>query len=110
MKNNRRILIAVASLFLSGCASMNNKERGAVIGAGAGAAVGGVIGNNTGSTARGAIIGAVIGGAAGAVIGHQMDQQAKEITQAIPGAKVERVGEGIEVTFDSGLLFDFDSD
>src|SRR4029078_6254057 len=25
-------------------------------------------------------------------------------------AKVERVGEGIQVTFDSGLLFDFDSD
>jgi outer membrane protein OmpA-like peptidoglycan-associated protein len=89
---------------------MNNKERGAVIGAGAGAAVGGVIGNNTGSTARGAIIGAVVGGAAGAIIGHQMDQQAKEIDQSIPGAKVERVGEGIEVTFDSGLLFDFDSD
>ena len=89
---------------------MNNKERGAVIGAGAGAAVGGVIGNNTGSTARGAIIGAVVGGAAGAIIGHQMDQQAKEIDQSIPGAKVERVGEGIQVTFESGLLFDFDSD
>ena len=105
--------LALASSFaISGCASMNNKERGAVIGAGAGAAVGGVIGNNTGSgsTAKGAIIGAAIGGAAGAIIGHQMDQQAKEITQAIPGAKVERVGEGIEVTFDSGLLFDFDSD
>ena len=115
MKNNRRLIAAAgvfASLALSACASMSNKERGAVIGAGAGAAVGGVIGNNTGngSTARGAIIGAVVGGAAGAVIGHQMDQQAKEITQAIPGAKVERVGEGIEVTFDSGLLFDFDSD
>jgi outer membrane protein OmpA-like peptidoglycan-associated protein len=89
---------------------MSNKERGAVIGAGTGAAVGGVIGNNTGSTARGAIIGAVIGGAAGAIIGHQMDQQAKEIDQSVPGAKVERVGEGIQVTFDSGLLFDFDSD
>jgi outer membrane protein OmpA-like peptidoglycan-associated protein len=89
---------------------MSNKERGAVIGAGAGAAVGGVIGNNTGSTARGAIIGAVVGGAAGAVIGHQMDQQAKEIDETVPGAKVERVGEGIDVTFDSGLLFDFDSD
>src|SRR6476469_8588527 len=113
MMNNRKFLITAglfASAALSACASMNNKERGAVIGAGAGAAVGGVIGNNTGSTARGAIIGAVVGGAAGAVIGHQMDQQAKEISQAIPGAKVERVGEGIEVTFDSGLLFDFDSD
>lgn len=112
-ENRKRALIVVAllgSFGLSACASMSNKERGAVIGAGAGAAVGGVIGNNTGSTARGAIIGAVIGGAAGAVIGHQMDQQAKEIDQSVPGAKVERVGEGIQVTFDSGLLFDFDSD
>jgi len=113
---NNKIRITVASVLAAGmlvsvgCASMNQKERGAVIGAGAGAAIGGVIGNQTGSTARGAIIGAVIGGAAGAVIGHQMDQQAKEIDQSIPGAKVERVGEGIEVTFESGLLFDFDSD
>ena len=104
------VLIAAGTLGTSACASMNQKERGAVIGAGAGAAIGGVIGNQTGSTARGAIIGAVVGGAAGAIIGHQMDQQAKEIDQSIPGAKVERVGEGIEVTFESGLLFDFDSD
>jgi outer membrane protein OmpA-like peptidoglycan-associated protein len=104
------LLVAAGTIGTSACASMNQKERGAVIGAGAGAAVGGVIGNNTGSTARGAIIGAVVGGAAGAIIGHQMDQQAKEIDQSIPGAKVERVGEGIEVTFESGLLFDFDSD
>jgi outer membrane protein OmpA-like peptidoglycan-associated protein len=68
-----------------------------------------VIGNQTGSTTRGAIIGAVVGGAAGAIIGHQMDQQAKELEQNIPGARVARVGEGIAVTFDSGLLFDFDS-
>lgn len=112
--NNRRAfaaLIILGSTGLSACASMSSKERGAVIGGAAGAAVGGVIGNNTGgSTAKGAIIGAVIGGAAGAVIGHQMDQQAKEIDQTVPGAKVERVGEGIQVTFDSGLLFDFDSD
>jgi outer membrane protein OmpA-like peptidoglycan-associated protein len=102
-------LAVIGVIATSGCASMSNKERGAVIGAGAGAAIGGVIGNNTGSTARGAIIGAVVGGAAGAIIGHQMDQQAKEIDQSIPGAKVERVGEGIQVTFESGLLFDFDS-
>ena len=59
--------------------------------------------------ARGAIIGAVVGGTAGAVIGHQMDQRAKELDQAIAGAKVERVGEGILVTFESGLLYDFGS-
>lgn len=93
-----------------GCASMNKTTKGAVIGGTAGGVVGGVIGNQTGSTARGAIIGAVLGGAAGAIIGHHMDSQADEIRQNVPGAVVERVGEGIQVTFPSGLLFDFDSD
>ena len=93
-----------------GCASMSNQEKGAIIGGTTGAVVGGVIGKHNGSTAKGAIIGAVIGGVAGGIIGHQMDQQAKEIAQNIPGAKVERVGEGIQVTFESGLMFDFDSD
>jgi outer membrane protein OmpA-like peptidoglycan-associated protein len=103
-------LLIFGSVGVSACASMNKKEEGAVIGAAAGGAIGGVIGNQTGSTARGAIIGAVVGGAAGAIIGHQMDQQAKELSQTIPGATVARVGEGIEVTFASGLLFAFDSD
>ncbi len=102
-------LFIAASLLLSACAGMSQKQKGAVIGATTGAAVGGVIGNQTGSTARGAIIGAVVGGAAGAVIGHQMDQQAKELQQNINGATVERVGEGIEVTFASGILFPFNS-
>lgn len=102
--------LIAATLVAAGCASFGKKEGGALIGAGAGAAIGGVIGNNTGSTARGAIIGAAVGGAAGAIIGHQMDQQAKELSLEIPGATVERVGEGIQVTFASGLLYDFDSD
>jgi outer membrane protein OmpA-like peptidoglycan-associated protein len=88
---------------------MNKTEEGVAIGAAAGGAVGAVIGNQTGSTARGAIIGAVVGGAAGGIIGHEMDQRAKELEQNVPGATVVRVGEGIEVTFASGLLFDFDS-
>ena len=104
------LALALASILVSGCASLSNKERGAIIGAGAGAAAGGAIGKAQGSTAKGAIIGAVVGGTIGAVIGHQMDQQAKELEQNIPGATVERVGEGIQVTFESGLLFDFNSD
>ena len=99
---------AVAAATLGGC--YRNAQRGAVIGAGGGAVVGGAIGAATGSTAKGAIIGAVVGGAAGAIIGDQMDRQAREIDQNIPGATVERVGEGIQVTFASGLLYDFDSD
>ena len=94
---------------LGGCASLNNKERGALIGTGAGAAIGGAIGSKNGGTAKGAIIGAAVGGAAGVIIGHQMDQQARELDQNIPGAEVERVGEGIQVTFESGLLYDFNS-
>jgi outer membrane protein OmpA-like peptidoglycan-associated protein len=106
-----RALPALAALAaISACASLSQKEKGAIIGAASGAAVGGVVGNANGSTAKGAIIGAAVGGAAGAVIGHQMDQQAKELEQNIPGAIVERVGEGIQVTFESGLLYDFDSD
>ena len=101
------LLLAVS---VTACASLGRKEEGAVIGAAAGGVIGGVIGNQTGSTARGAIIGAVVGGTIGAVIGHQMDQQAKELQQNIPGAVVARVGEGITVTFASGLLYDFDSD
>lgn len=96
-------------LGIGACSSWGAKERGAVIGAGAGGAVGAVIGNQVGSTARGAIIGAAVGGAAGAIIGHQMDQQAKSLDDDLEGATVSRVGEGIVVTFDSGILFDFDS-
>jgi len=103
-------VLAAAVLTSSACASMSRKEKGAVIGAAAGGAVGAAVGKSNGSTARGAIIGAVVGGAAGAVIGHQMDQQAKELKLEIPGATIERVGEGIQVTFASGLLYDFDSD
>ena len=111
MRHSVMVIPMLATLLASsGCASLNKKERGGIIGAGTGAAVGAVIGRTNGSTAKGAIIGAAVGGTAGAVIGHQMDQQAKEIKQNIPGAIVERVGEGLQVTFESGLLFDYDSD
>ncbi len=104
-----RVALIGAMAFASTACALNHKEKGAMIGGAAGAAAGAVIGNQTGSTARGAIIGAAVGGAAGAIIGHQMDQQAKELAVEIPGAVVERVGEGIQITFDSGLLYDFDS-
>jgi outer membrane protein OmpA-like peptidoglycan-associated protein len=102
--------LVLVTVQAAACASWGRREKGAAVGAAAGGVIGGVIGHQTGSTARGAIIGAVVGGAAGAVIGHQMDQQAKELEQNIPGATVTRVGEGIAVSFASGLLYDFDSD
>ena len=105
-----RVLTLAALMPLALSCAMNKAEEGAIIGAGAGGAVGGVIGKATGSTVRGAIIGAVVGGAAGAVIGHQMDNQAQELAYDLPGAVVQRVGEGITVTFPEGLLFGFNSD
>jgi outer membrane protein OmpA-like peptidoglycan-associated protein len=111
MKGLRSVAgLSAAALLFAGCAGMTHRERGTVIGATTGATVGGVIGSQTGSTARGAILGAVIGGAAGAIIGHQMDQAAKTIEETVPGVVVERIGEGIAVRFESGLMFDFDSD
>lgn len=91
-----------------GCAEWTRMQKGAAIGAGTGGAVGGLIGHAAGSTAVGVILGAVIGGAAGAYIGNYMDKQAAEIERDIAGARVERVGEGIKITFTSGIMFDTD--
>lgn len=101
-------MVTALVLFSPGCAT--KAQTGAIIGAGAGGAVGAAVGKATGSTVRGAIIGAAVGGMAGAAIGHQMDKQAQELAADIPGATVQRVGEGIAVTFPEGLLFGFDSD
>ena len=87
---------------------MNKTEKGAVIGASSGAVIGGIIGNKSKNTALGAILGAAVGGTVGAVIGSKMDKQAKKLEDELgKTATVERVGEGIKVTFNSQLLFDF---
>ncbi|CCH55465.1 OmpA/MotB domain protein [Fibrisoma limi BUZ 3] len=110
------VVLAVSLLStdaLTSCQSIkrntNKTQRGAAIGAGAGAVVGGVVGRRSGNTAVGAILGATVGGAAGAVIGRRMDKQAEEMKRDLPNAQVERVGEGIKITFGSDILFDVDS-
>lgn len=100
-------LFLIATLFTS-CESLqntNNTQRGAGIGAAAGAIIGGIIGNNTGiGTVGGALIGAAVGGGTGALIGNKMDKQAREIDQALPGADVERVGEGIRLVLNENAV------
>jgi outer membrane protein OmpA-like peptidoglycan-associated protein len=102
------VLIISISFALYGCSSWSRSQKGAAAGAAAGGAVGAAIGHQHGNTALGAILGAAIGGAAGAYIGNYMDKQAEEIERDIEGATVERVGEGIKITFDSGILFEID--
>ena len=93
---------------LSNCNAVknaNNKQKGAVIGATGGAVLGAIIGNNVGKGGNGelgAVIGGVVGGTAGVLIGSKMDKQAQKIEEEIPGAQVERVDDGIVVTFDEG--------
>ncbi|MBG9375586.1 OmpA family protein [Panacibacter sp. DH6] len=100
------ILFAATAMMLSSCKSLNNSQKGTGIGAVAGGVAGGLIFKNT---AAGAIIGAAVGGAAGYAIGRHMDKQAEAIKKAIPDAEVTRVGEGIEMTFNSALLFKINS-
>jgi outer membrane protein OmpA-like peptidoglycan-associated protein len=93
-----------------GCKNVSKTAKGGAIGAGAGAAAGAIIGKTYGNTTTGAIIGAAVGGTVGAVIGRQMDNQARELEQSLKDAEIERVGEGIAIKFESGILFGFDSD
>jgi outer membrane protein OmpA-like peptidoglycan-associated protein len=109
-KINGIIAIALTVLFVLfvGCGASKTVQGGG-IGAGAGGVVGGIIGHQYGNTAVGAIIGAAVGGTAGALIGRHMDKQAEEMREDIKNAKIERIGEGIKITFDSGILFAINS-
>jgi outer membrane protein OmpA-like peptidoglycan-associated protein len=118
MKNYKIIgisLLLLVGSFFGGCDAIkntNNTQKGAAIGTTGGAVLGGILGNNMGSGGRGAmgaVLGGVLGGVAGGVIGNKMDKQAREIDQALPGAKVERVGEGILLVLnENAIRFDYD--
>ncbi|MBF6607156.1 MAG: OmpA family protein [Flavobacterium sp.] len=106
-------VMMTAGTVFTGCEAAKNTnktQRGVAIGAASGAVIGGVLGNNVGKGgkgAMGAVLGGVIGGVAGGVIGNQMDKQAREIDNAVPGAEVERIGEGIKLTLkENAVRFD----
>jgi outer membrane protein OmpA-like peptidoglycan-associated protein len=104
----RRITIGITAIafMIFSCKSANKQQKGTVIGAAGGAAVGAIIGKGS---IWGILAGAAIGGTAGNLIGKKMDKQAKELKQAVPTAEVNRVDEGINVTFESGLMFALNS-
>ena len=93
-------------ILASGCSSMNKQQKGTVIGAAGGAAIGAAVSKGS---IWGILAGAAIGGLAGNLIGKKMDKQAAELKQSVPTAQVERVGEGINLTFESGLMFQVNS-
>ena len=108
-----------ASLLLCGAiilgCGISNTGKGTLIGSGAGAALGAgigyLIGGDGQAAAIGAAVGTAVGAGTGAVIGRQMDKKAEELA-ALENAQVETVTDvnglkGIKVTFDNGILFDF---
>lgn len=108
MKHLRNLIFGTAMIgFVAMGCNATRSQKGAAIGGTAGAVGGTIIGKAAGNKTLGTIIGAVVGGTAGAIIGRDMDKQAEEIGTAIPGAKVERVEEGIKVEFSEKILFEF---
>lgn len=103
------LVLIVGSMFTS-CEALkntNNTQRGAGIGAASGAVIGAILGNNLGKGgkgAMGAVLGGVVGGVAGGVIGNKMDKQARQIDEALPGAEVKRVGEGIQLVLNENAV------
>jgi outer membrane protein OmpA-like peptidoglycan-associated protein len=74
-----------------------------------GRSVGGMAGNAIGkqfSPVWGAAIGGKLGSALGAYAGEYMDKQAAEIDRDLEQVRVERIDEGIKLTFDATILFD----
>lgn len=109
-------LFLSSALLLTSCEAVqnsNHQQRGTAVGVASGAVIGGILGNNVGSgknSALGAVLGGIIGGVAGNVIGNKMDKQAKQIKETLPGAEVERVGDGIKITMNESIVnFAFDS-
>ena len=117
MKKTTNIVALLLSgcLILSGC-GMSNTAKGGLIGGGGGAALGALVGGLAGKgkgAAIGAAVGAAVGTGAGVAIGHKMDKKAAEAAK-IEGAQVEMVKDAnnldaVKVTFDSGILFAFNS-
>lgn len=99
-----------AAVALTGCANMDEVQRGTATGAGIGAGVGAVLGAATG---RGGgsrtATGAVLGGTAGAVIGNiwskRMEQQKQAMERATQGT-----GVAVTQTADNRLKLEIPSD
>jgi len=71
----KRILILITAASLSSCATGPNAQRGAVVGGLGGAAVGGIVGHQSGRGLEGALIGGALGAAGGAAIGNAKDRR-----------------------------------
>lgn len=116
---NRALTSSILCVLLvaAGCAAPQTRQEkgtryGAAGGAVAGAIIGQAIGGDTKGTLIGAAIGAAVGGAGGAAVGKMMDDQEREMREALAAseaAAVSREGNLLAVTFRGDVTFDTDS-
>jgi outer membrane protein OmpA-like peptidoglycan-associated protein len=107
--------LIIVALFASGCAEATKTQKGAGIGAGIGALAGAGLGAAIGGK-KGALIGAgtglVVGGLAGGAIGRYMDNQERDMRNAmsqLESASIKRDQDVLELTFKSDVMFDTNS-
>ncbi|MFQ5513031.1 MAG: OmpA family protein [Myxococcota bacterium] len=108
MRQISATIVSLALAVLLGCQTQGTvlekkSTQGAILGSLVGAAAGAAIGGHE-HRAGGALIGAATGALAGGLIGNYLDKQAQEL-DAIPGAEVQRRDDSILVNFQSSLLF-----
>lgn len=101
-----------ATLFLTACndpvlndPNNRNRNQGALIGSGVGAALGQLIGKDTEAT----VAGAAIGGIAGGLIGSNLDKQAAELRASMSNGTITNTGDRLVVTLPQDILFATDS-
>ena len=110
------LLSCVSVMVLAGCAPQNKTQSGGMYGAAGGAALGAIlgqaIGHDTEGTLYGAAIGAAVGGLSGAGVGKMMDNQEREMRQALQNsenAAVRREGNLLAIILKGDVTFDTNS-
>lgn len=99
------IFFTLSALALAGCqTTANNTQKGAAIGAVAGA----LLGKATGDNAKSRYVwGAAVGALAGAAIGNYMDQQEQEFRDELAGSGVQvyREGDNLRLQLPGNITF-----
>lgn len=110
------VICAFLGATLLGCAGSSKQQTGTGVGAATGAGIGAILGQAIGKDTKGTLIGAgagvIVGAIAGNQVGRYMDQQEREMREALSQqeqASIRRERELLQATFDQDLFFGFDS-
>jgi hypothetical protein len=79
-------IVVFLGVWLTGCSTMSNTEKGAGAGGLIGAGTGAVIGSATGHAGAGALIGGAVGALSGGLIGHGVDESERKTEAQIAAA------------------------